>query len=255
MVTRPQPCSSGYLLERWKEKGKITGKEYIVKTIVTTELLKELAGHYGVECLDTLTGFKYIAEQMRLLEGEKTFIGGGEESYGYTVGDFVRDKDAVVSCCMFAEAATWARSKGKSLFSMLIDIYVKHGFYLEKLISLTKKGKSGMEEIQGMMDHYRSNTPATINGVPVVLVKDYQTRTQLDKVKNLQTPLEFPQANVLQLFLDDGSKITMRPSGTEPKIKFYFGVKGRLDSERDYDEVRNQLEEKVQGIIDAMDLK
>ncbi len=244
-----------YLLEQWKTKGKLTGNEYIVKTIVTTELLQNIASQYQVECLDVLTGFKYIAEKMRLLEGKKTFIGGGEESYGYTIGDQVRDKDAVISCCMMAEAAAWAKDQDRTLYQLLIDIYLKFGFYLEKLISLTKKGKAGMEEIQGMMDHYRKNTPAAINGVPVVLVKDYLTRSQIDKVTNQQTPLDFPAANVLQLFLEDGSKITMRPSGTEPKIKFYFGVKDQLKRAEDFPAMHEQLEQKVQDIIHSMELK
>ncbi|MFO7979005.1 MAG: phospho-sugar mutase [Bacteroidales bacterium] len=244
-----------YLLEQWKVKGKLTGNEYIVKTIVTTELLQNIASQYQVECLDVLTGFKYIAEKMRLLEGKKTFIGGGEESYGYTIGDQVRDKDAVISCCMMAEAAAWAKDQDRTLYQLLIDIYLKFGFYLEKLISLTKKGKAGMEEIQAMMDHYRKNTPAAINGVPVVLVKDYLTRSQIDKVTNQQTPLDFPAANVLQLFLEDGSKITMRPSGTEPKIKFYFGVKDQLKRAEDFPAMHEQLEQKVQDIIHSMELK
>lgn len=244
-----------YLLEQWQVKGKLTGNEYIVKTIVTTELLKNIADHYGVECLDVLTGFKYIAEKMRQLEGQKTFIGGGEESYGYTVGDYVRDKDAVISCCMMAEAAAWAREQDKSLFGLLIEIYRKFGFYLEKLISLTKKGKAGMEEIQAMMDHYRKNTPSAINGIPVTRVKDYLTRTQTDMTSGQQTPLDLPAANVLQLFLEDGSKITMRPSGTEPKIKFYFGVKGQLQHAADFEMENQRLEQKVQDIIEAMQLR
>lgn len=243
-----------YLLEQWKTKGKLTGNEYIVKTIVTTELLKDIADSYNVECYDVLTGFKYIAEKMRLLEGKKTFIGGGEESYGYTVGDYVRDKDAVISCCIVAEAAAWAKDNDMSLYQLLIQIYVKYGFYLEKLISLTRKGKAGMEEIHAMMDKYRSNPPSSINNIPVVVVKDYQMQTQLDMKTNNKKTIDFPKANVLQLFLEDGSKITMRPSGTEPKIKFYFGVKAPLEKGEDFARVQQELEVKVQAIIDSMGL-
>ncbi len=163
-----------YLLEKWKENGKLTGKEYIVKTIVTTELLKKMAISYNVDCYDVLTGFKFIAEKIRLLEGKKTFIGGGEESYGYLVGDYVRDKDAIVSCCMIAEAAAWARENGKSLYELLIDIYVSYGIHFEKLLSLTKKGKEGMEEIRELMEKFRNDPPKEINGQRVATIKDYK---------------------------------------------------------------------------------
>lgn len=219
-----------YLLEQWKQKNKLTGNEFLAKTIVTTELIRNIADHYGVECFDVLTGFKYIAEIIRYYEGEKSFIAGGEESYGYLVGDHVRDKDAVIACCILAEAAAWAREKGSTLYGILDDIYLKFGLYYESLMSLTKKGKSGLEEIQSMMQGFRSDTPDRIAGQRVVKVLDYHSRTALDTLTGHETNLEFPRSNVLQLFLEDGTKITMRPSGTEPKIKFYFGAHVRVPS-------------------------
>ncbi len=238
-----------YLLEKWHEKGKLTGKEYIVKTIVTTELLFDMADKYKVEHFDVLTGFKYIVDIIKKLEGEKQFIGGGEESYGYLVGDFVRDKDAVISCAMLAEVAAWTNDKGIGMFDLLKQIYLEFGFYKEKLISIVRKGKAGAEEIQKMMDDFREKTPVQLNGSKVVLVKDYLT----GKEKNLMTGEEkeilLPRSNVLQLFTEDGSKISVRPSGTEPKIKFYFGVRSELNNVDDFERVSNELEAKIEGII------
>jgi phosphoglucomutase len=244
-----------YLMKQWKAKGKLNGKEFIVKTIVTSELLKDIALSYGVESYDVLTGFKYIAEKIRQFEGVKTFIGGGEESYGYLVGDSVRDKDAVISCCMLAETAAWAKDQGLSMFELLINIYQEYGFYLEDLISITKKGKSGAEEIQQMMQDYRNNPPKSINGMKVVLIKDYK----FQKEKNLQTgtekPIDLPKSDVLQFFLESGSKITVRPSGTEPKIKFYFGVKGKLENKADFGKVNLEMADQLQAIITSMGLR
>ena len=244
-----------YLLSQWKAKGKITGKQFIVKTIVTSELLKDMGTDFGVETFDVLTGFKFIAEIIRKLEGKKKFIGGGEESYGYLVGDFVRDKDAVISCCMFAETAAWAAEQGKTLYEILIGIYVRYGFYLEKLISVTKKGKSGAEEIQQMMKEYRENPPSEINGLQVVEIRDYKLQVCHDLLNKAKTPIDLPKSDVLQFFLAGGSKITVRPSGTEPKIKFYFGVKGKLESISKYLETEALLEKQVEEIIVAMGLK
>lgn len=244
-----------YILEQWKRFGKITGEEYIVKTIVTTEMLKLIAEKNGVECFDVLTGFKYIAEIIRQLEGQKTFIAGGEESYGYLVGDYVRDKDAIISCCFVAEAVAWAREKGISPFEMLINLYVEHGFYLEKLISVTKKGKAGLEEIQEMMDNFRNMPPKDIDSIRVVEIKDYGKRLSYNLVKNIETAIDLPAANVLQFFLADGSKITMRPSGTEPKIKFYFGAKGILENAADFEKANEKLENKIEGFIKALGLR
>ena len=244
-----------YLMKQWKAKGKITGNEFIVKTIVTSELLKDIALDHGVESYDVLTGFKYIAEIIRKFEGIKTFIGGGEESYGYLVGDQVRDKDAVMACCMLAETAAWAKDQGMSMYEMLINIYHEYGFYLEDLISITKKGKSGAEEIQQMMLDFRNNPPAEINGQKVVLIKDYKFQLEYDLVAGTNKPIDLPESDVLQFFLGSGSKITVRPSGTEPKIKFYFGVKGKLEDKTQFEEVNKKMREQVQGIITSMNLQ
>ena len=244
-----------YLLSQWKAKGKITGKEFIVKTIVTSELLKDMGNDFGVETFDVLTGFKFIAEIIRKLEGQKQFIGGGEESYGYLVGDFVRDKDAVISCCMFAETAAWAAEQGKTLYGLLLEIYTRYGLYLEKLISVTKKGKSGAEEIQEMMMNYRQQPPTGINGLQVVEIRDYLRHTCTNMLSKEQSLIHLPKSDVLQFFLAGGSKITVRPSGTEPKIKFYFGVKGKLESTAKYKETEAGLETKVEEIITSMGLR
>jgi phosphoglucomutase len=244
-----------YLLNQWKAKGKISGKEYIVKTIVTSELLKDIGTDFGIETFDVLTGFKFIAEVIRKMEGRKIFIGGGEESYGYLVGDFVRDKDAVIACCMLAETAAWAAEQNKTLYEMLIGIYLRYGIYLEKLISITKKGKSGANEIQQMMNNYRDQPPKVINGLNVVEIRDYQLQTCTDMLTQVSTPIGQPKSDVLQFFLDGGSKITIRPSGTEPKIKFYFGVKGKLESIDKYEDIEARLEIKVEEIISSMGLR
>lgn len=244
-----------YLLTLWLKKGKLAGKEYIVKTIVTTELIKDIAKKFGVECYDVLTGFKWIADVIRQNEGKKTFIGGGEESYGYMIGDFVRDKDAVATCAMIAEVAAYAANQRKSFFDILIEIYIEFGFYKESLISVTKKGKAGAEEIQKMMENFRSNPPESINKSKVVLVKDYQTGKETDLVSKKETKIDLPKSNVLQYFTADGSKISMRPSGTEPKIKFYFGVKDQLNSREEYVAVNKKLDEKIEAIIKDMKLR
>jgi phosphoglucomutase len=238
-----------YLLNKWKENGKITGNEYIVKTIVTSELLKDIALKNGVESYDVLTGFKYIAEIILKLEGKKTFIGGGEESYGYLVGDFVRDKDAVIACCMISEMAAWAAEANKTFYDILIDLYAEYGFYKEDLLSLTKKGKSGAEEIQLMMAMYRNLPPTSINGSKVVMIKDYGNQIAIDCIKNTSQAIDLPKSNVLQFFTEDGSKITIRPSGTEPKIKFYFGVKEDLPSKAEFEVINQKLDAKIKAII------
>lgn len=244
-----------YLLHMWKEKGWLTGNEFIVKTIVTSELLAKIAEKFGVEHFDVLTGFKYIAEIIRELEGKKKFIGGGEESYGYLVGDFVRDKDAVSACCMIAEAAAWAASQGKSYFSVLVDLYVEFGFYKEKLLSVTKKGKAGAEAIAAMMDSLRRIPPLEIAGTRLAIIRDYQKQLQINVTTGVTQPIDLPKSNVLQFFLADGSKITIRPSGTEPKIKFYFGIKGRLIAASDFDSVDQQMEERIGRIIRDMEIE
>ena len=238
-----------YLLEKWKQNNLLTGREYIVKTIVTSEILRNIAQAYQVECYDVLTGFKWIAERIRNLEGEKVYIGGGEESYGYMAGDFVRDKDAVSACALIAETAAWAASHGKSLYEMLIDIYLEFGLYKESLISITKKGKSGSEEISQMMAAFRNSPPASINGSPVVRIIDYQESVEKDLVSGSQSGVELPGSNVLQFFLEDGSKISMRPSGTEPKIKFYFGVKENLSSRDEFEKLDEALGQRIEDIV------
>jgi len=244
-----------YLVTQWEKKGKLKGNEFIAKTIVTSELLKDIARSRNIESFDVLTGFKYIAEIIRKYEGEKVFIGGGEESYGYLVGDFVRDKDAVSSCCMLAETAAWAKEQGLTMYELLIDIYVQFGFYLEDLVSVTKKGKSGAEEIQQMMKDYRSNPPAEINKLQVIAVKDYLMQEETNLLTGKKYPIDLPKSDVLQFFLEGGSKITVRPSGTEPKIKFYFGVKGNLQNKSQFNEVNKAMRMSLEGMIDAMGLR
>jgi phosphoglucomutase len=219
-----------YILSQNKERGKLQGKEFIVKTIVTSEILIDIAKEFGLEYFDVLTGFKYIAEIIRKEEGKKKFIVGGEESYGYLVGDAVRDKDAVASCCMIAETAAWAADQGKSMYSLLGEIYAHYGFYHESLKSIVRKGKKGADEIQAMMDNYRTNPPSSIAGKDIVEIKDYQLQVHKLVKEGSEKPIDLPKSNVIQFFLEDGSKITMRPSGTEPKIKFYFGVRGNISN-------------------------
>ncbi len=241
-----------YLLHKWHENGKLTGNEYIVKTIVTSELLFDIADKYGVGKYDVLTGFKYIAEIIRELEGQKSFIGGGEESYGYLVGDFVRDKDAVISCVMLAETAAWAEASGKSMFGMLKEIYREFGFYREKLLSVTKKGMQGAAEIKALMERFRSNPPAEIGGQPLVVIKDYLNRTSRDLRTGETSPIALPKSDVLQFFTADGSKISMRPSGTEPKIKFYFGVKGKLERVEDFKKAEAELDGQIERMLKSL---
>jgi phosphoglucomutase len=241
-----------YILHKWKEKGWLTGNEFIVKTIVTSELLIKIAEHFHVESFDVLTGFKFIAEIIRQLEGKKKFIGGGEESYGYLVGDFVRDKDAVSACCMIAEAAAWAADQGKSFFDILIDIYVEFGFYKEKLLSVTKKGKAGAEAIAAMMDSFRRAPSQEIAGTRLERIKDYQKQLEMNLTTGITQQIDLPKSNVLQYFLADGSKITVRPSGTEPKIKFYFGIKGELAKAEYFDKVDGEMEDRINKIIEDM---
>jgi phosphoglucomutase len=243
-----------YLLKRWKETGKLKGKEYIVKTIVTTELLAEMAMDFNVPCYDVLTGFKYIAEIIKQNEGKMNFIGGGEESYGYLAGEFVRDKDAIMSCALIAEAAAWAKDQGLLLIDVLNEIYMRYGFYKESLLSVTKKGKEGAEEIQKMMDNFRKNPPKEINGSRVTMIHDYQKQVSLHVINGIKETIHQPKSNVLQFLTEDGSKISIRPSGTEPKIKFYFGVKEKLNSKAEYNSVTKKLSDKIQNIIKDLNI-
>lgn len=242
-----------YLLKAWKKAGKLTGKEFVAKTIVTTDLIDAMAEKAGVDCYNTLTGFKYIAQVIRELEGQKTFIGGGEESYGYLIGDKVRDKDAIASCAMIAELTAYAKHNGLSLFDFLSDMYKQFGFYYEGLVSVTKKGKSGAEEIQQMMADFRANPPKTLAGSKVIRMDDYKNLTRTDFKTNETVKIEsgklgIESSNVLQFFTADGTKFTCRPSGTEPKIKFYVGVKTKLKSKEAFDETLEELKQKVTSI-------
>ncbi len=245
----------GYMIQAWKEAGKITGKEMVVKTIVTSELIDKMAEANGVKCYNTLTGFKYIAEIIKEKEGKETFIAGGEESYGYLIGDAVRDKDAIAACGLIAELVAYAKDKGMSLFDMLIDNYLKYGFYYENLISITKKGKTGAEEIKAMMADWRKNPPTVINGSKVTKVLDYQESIAKDLIAGTTTPLAFPTSDVLQFYTEDGSKISARPSGTEPKIKFYFSVNTLLASKADYDATEQILKDRISAIIKDLGLQ
>jgi phosphoglucomutase len=241
-----------YLIKAWKAAGKLTGKEFVAKTIVTTEIIEKIAQNQGVKCYNTLTGFKYIAAVIRELEGKETFIGGGEESYGYLIGDAVRDKDAVASCAMIAELTAYAKNNGKSLFDFLTEMYMENGFYYEGLISLTKKGKAGADEIQQMMANFRANPPASVAGSAPVEVIDYANLTKKNlttgAITDIPEGLGMEKSNVIQLVLADGTKVSARPSGTEPKIKFYCSVNQPLNSPADFDDVFQKLKEKVSKI-------
>jgi len=238
-----------YLIKKWQENGKLTGKEYVCKTIVTTELIKEIANKFKVEIFDVLTGFKFIADLIRKNEGKKTFIGGGEESYGYLAGEFVRDKDAVMACALIAETAAWAKDQGKTLYDLLIDIYVEFGFYKERLVNVVKKGKSGEEEIKKMMETYRSNPPKAINDSKILLIKDYLTQQSIDVESRKTEVIDLPKSNVLQFFLADGTKISVRPSGTEPKIKFYVSARMDLASKDEFANTEQKIEKKLDKIV------
>lgn len=238
-----------YLITRWKELGKLKGKEYVVKTIVSTEVMADVARKNNVEYYDCFTGFKWIADVMRKNEGIKTYIGGGEESYGFLAEDFVRDKDAVSACALMAEIAAWAKDNGKTLFQLLQDIYIEYGYGKEKGISVVRKGKSGAEEIQQMMKDYRSIPPKEIAGSKVVTIKDYKTLKMTDVVSGKVTDLDMPAtSNVLQFFTADGTKISVRPSGTEPKIKFYIEVRGDMKTRADYAAADAKADEKINAV-------
>lgn len=234
-----------YLISEWHRKGKIDGRQFIVKTIVTTDLLAEIADSFNVKSFDVLTGFKYIAAIIRENEGKMEFIGGGEESYGYLAGDFVRDKDAVISCALIAEVAAWAKDNGKTIIDILKEIYVRFGFYKEKMISVTRTGKSGAEEIAAMMDSFRNQPPESICGTDVTIIHDYEKQVSIDMLSQLRYTIPLPKSDVLQFELKDGSKITVRPSGTEPKIKFYFSIKASVERVDDYDTVNKELDQLV----------
>lgn len=243
-----------YILKQLKEQGKLKGNEYTIKTIVTSELIKKVSESFGVKNYDVFTGFKFIADRILSLEGKEKYICGGEESYGFSIGDFVRDKDAISGCCLIAEVCAWAKEEGKTFFDILLDIYLEYGFYKEDLLSITKKGISGAEEIKEMMHAFRENPPKTLIGLEVVKIKDYQKQITIDIKTKEEDKLKFPKSNVLQFFLEDGSKISVRPSGTEPKIKFYFGVFNKLNSIKEFPELSMQADAKIQAIIKELGL-
>jgi len=231
-----------YLLNQWEAKGKLKGNEYIIKTVVTTYLIDKMAAAKGVTCYNTLTGFKFIGALMTELVGKKTFIAGCEESYGYLVGDHVRDKDAVVACTMIAEMTAYYKNQGISLFDALMNVYLTHGLYLENLLSVTKKGKSGAEEIAALMQGYRNQAPATLGGRKVIIVKDYQQQTEKNLLTGSITPIDLPKSNVMQFITEGDYIVSARPSGTEPKIKYYVSVNTPLHGPEEYDTKKAELE-------------
>lgn len=244
---------TAFLLEQWKKAGKINGKQFVGSTIVSTPMIVALASHYGVECKLGLTGFKWIAKMIRDFP-ELQFIGGGEESFGYMVGDAVRDKDAVSSTLLIAEIAAQAKAKGSSIYKELIQHYVDFGYYKEHLISLTKKGKNGLAEINQMMVNLRKNPLHEIDGQRVVMIEDYKSSIALNVVTKEERIMVLPKADVLIFYTEDGSKICVRPSGTEPKIKFYISVKTQLDSVDRFKEVESILDDKIKNISAVMQL-
>jgi len=246
-----------YIIEARKAKGIAQSNDFVCKTVVTTDMIDRIAADNNVKCYNVLTGFKWIAELIKEKEATENYTVGGEESYGLMIGSQLRDKDAVSAVALLCEMAAYEKDKGRTLFEKLIDLYVQYGYYKEHLISITKKGMNGQKEIADMMDGYRSNPPVTINGSPVVQLLDYE----LKKGKNLQTgeewEIKLPKSNVLQFILADGSKISARPSGTEPKIKFYFSVNTTIKSAAEFDsmQVHGELDKRIQGIIADMGLK
>jgi len=238
-----------YIMTRRKELGLLTGKEFVVKTIVTTELVKDIAEKKGIEIFDCYTGFKWIADIIRKNEGMKKYIGGGEESYGFLAGDFVRDKDSVSACTLFAEIAAWAKDKGKSMYQLLEDIYLEYGYSKEVGISLVRKGKEGADEIEAMMKNFRINPMETLGGSPVTLIKDFARLEAIDFIRNEQVALEMPTtSNVLQYFTEEGTKLSIRPSGTEPKIKFYIEVKESAKTREELTHAEAKAETKINAI-------
>lgn len=236
-----------YLLQQ-RENDGMDGTEFIGSTIVTSDIFFELAEHYNVECKTGLTGFKWIADMIRKAEGKQTFIGGGEESFGFMVSDFVRDKDSVTSTLLACEIAANAKANGSSFFEELIRIYTKTSHYYEGLVSIVREGKDGAAEIKEMMSDFRQNPPKQLDGSKVVRINDYQSSISKDLISGAETQIEIPKSNVLIFYTEDGTKVCARPSGTEPKIKFYFSVKQKLDEESDFENSENQLKQKIERL-------
>jgi phosphoglucomutase len=244
-----------YLIEARKTSGKAQPNDMVVKTIVTTDMIDKIAEENNISCYNVLTGFKWIAELIREKEGKENYVVGGEESFGLMIGDKIRDKDAVSAVAMICEIAAVEKQKGRTLFEKLMDLYVKYGFYFEKLISITKKGMNGSKEIAEMMQGYRDNPPTEIAGSKVKGLLDYQLQTKKNLLTGETGKIDLPKSNVLQFITEDGSKISARPSGTEPKIKFYFSVHTSLDNINDFDKAQKKLEDRIDSIISSMDLK
>ncbi len=243
-----------YLIEARKSKGIAKPNDMVIKTIVTTELIDEFAKQQGISCYNVLTGFKYIAEMIREKEGKENYVIGGEESFGLMIGDRIRDKDAVSAVALLCEMAAYEKDKGNSLFAKLVDLYVKYGLYREHLISITKKGMDGQQQIAAMMESYRNNPPKTIDGADVVHLLDYEMQTGKNPKTGESWKIALPVSNVLQFILEDGTKISARPSGTEPKIKFYFSVNTKLKSAAEFDVVWKSLDDKIKTVISDMKL-
>ena len=243
-----------YMMEARKAKGIAQPNDMVITTIVTTEMINQVAKQNQVNCYNVLTGFKWIAELIKEKEAKENYIIGGEESFGLMIGDQIRDKDAVSAVALLCEMAAYEKSKGRTLFDKMIDLYVQYGFYYENLISITKKGMNGQQEIAAMMDGYRKNPPAEINGVKVVSLLDYELQKGTNLITGETWTIQLPKSNVLQFVTADDSKISARPSGTEPKIKFYFSVNTKLENKAEFDQKFSQLEAKIQGIIQSMQL-
>ncbi len=244
-----------YLLERWRKAGKLNGHQFIGSTIVTSDIFFKIADLYGVECKAGLTGFKWIADMIRKAEGKQEFVGGGEESFGFLVGDFVRDKDSITTTVLASEIASVAKAKGSSFFKELLKIYEKTGMYRESLVNIVREGLSGAQEIKAMMDNLRENPLKTIDGSPVVKINDYKTSISKDMTTGAQTSIDIPKSDVLIYYTADGTKVAARPSGTEPKIKFYFSVNTPFAGEAEYDEKVKMLDDKLARIIREMGLE
>jgi phosphoglucomutase len=244
-----------YIIDQKRKKNLLKGNEFVIKTIVTTGLFETIAVENGVKCYNVLTGFKHFASLIRELEGKEKYIGGGEESYGFLPDDYVRDKDAVGSIALFAEIAAYAVSRGQTVYQLLIDIYVTYGLYRERLVNIVRKGKDGADEINSMMQQFRDSPPEEINGSPVVRINDYLTLTSKEIKTGNTEKLDILSSNVLQFMLEDGSIISVRPSSTEPKIKFYFSVRSSLKSEQDFGATEAALESRLDNIIRAMKLE
>ncbi|MFO7850947.1 MAG: phospho-sugar mutase [Bacteroidota bacterium] len=241
-----------YIISQMKEKNMLRGNEYIIKTIVTSDLLERIAEQNGVQCYNVLTGFKYFASLMKKLGHKKKYIGGGEESFGYLAGDYVRDKDGVGSCALVAEVTAFTACNDKSLFDTLVDIYHEYGLYREKLVNIVRKGKEGADEINSIMTNFRENPPVALNNSPLVKIIDYLEGKSREPLANKESTFDMERSNVLQFFLEDGSKISLRPSGTEPKIKFYFSVTDKLENKNDYEKKEAELDARIEALVQEM---